>query len=337
MAARAPAFWQGRGPVAVVLLPLSLLFASIARARRGLYRLGVLREERLPVPVIVVGNIAVGGSGKTPVVDWLAAQLRAAGHRPGIVSRGYGGKVEGVAVVPTHGDPDTYGDEPVLLARLTGCPVAVGRDRPAAARELLRLHPECDVVIADDGMQHYRLHRDVEVAVVDESILGNRWQLPAGPLREPVSRLAEVDVVIAHGGLSAALQARLRDCAVFTMRLDGDMLRSVRDPTRVREPGSLRDLRVHAVAGIGRPQRFFDQMATFGLEVVPHPFPDHHRFVPLDLVFAPGEPVVMTSKDAVKCASFAPDDCWEFPVRAHIDSGAAERILEKLKNGPQTA
>ena len=337
MASRAPAWWQGRGPVAVLLLPGMLLFAALAWLRRSLYRWGVLRVERLPVAVVVVGNIAVGGSGKTPVVAWLVERLRAEGHHPGIVSRGYGGTVDGVAVVPPMGDPDAFGDEPILLARLTGCPVAVGRDRPAAARELLRCHPECDVLIADDGMQHYRLGRDVEVAVVDEAILGNRWLLPAGPLREPLSRLRTVDVVIAHGRFSAALQAASRGLPVFPMRLEGGRLRSVRNPAIEHDVSQLCGRPVHAVAGIGRPQRFFEQMTALGLDVVPHPFPDHHRFTAADLAFAAGEPIVMTSKDAVKCAAFAPDECWEYPVHAQIGSGAAERIVEKLKNGPQAA
>ena len=179
----APGFWQGRGLAAWCLLPLSLLFAFLAGLRRRLFALGVLKAERLPVPVIVVGNIAVGGSGKTPIALWLADTLRARGHRPGIVSRGYGGTVEGTAEVPPGGDPARYGDEPVLMAALSGCPVWVGRDRPAVARSLLAAHPEVDVIIADDGLQHYRLARDVEIIVVDEATLGNRFRLPAGPLR----------------------------------------------------------------------------------------------------------------------------------------------------------
>lgn len=337
MGARAPSFWKGRGPLAVALTPLSLLFWLVARVRRGLFRAGVLRVERLPVPVVVVGNIAVGGSGKTPVVEWLAGRLRAAGYRPGIISRGYGGSVDGVAVLPPNADPDRFGDEPTLLARLTACPIAVGRDRPAAAHELLRCHPECDVVISDDGMQHYRLQRDVEIAVVDEAVLGNRWLMPAGPLREGLGRLREVDLVLAHGDFSARLQERLSACAVFPMRLEGAVLRSLRSSDVTCDPAALRGRRVHAVAGIGRPQRFFDQIAAFGLDVVPHPFADHHRFAPGELVFAAGEPIVMTSKDAVKCGAFALDDWWEFPVRARIGSGAAERILEKLENGSKTA
>ncbi|MBP8922458.1 MAG: tetraacyldisaccharide 4'-kinase [Thauera sp.] len=335
MSAQAPAFWQGRGPVAQLLRPLSCLFGALAARRRA-----AIVPQRLPVPVIVVGNIAVGGSGKTPVVDWLAAQLRAAGRRPGIVSRGHGGRISaqgGVAVVPADGDADHYGDEPVLLARLTGCPLAIGRDRPAAARELLRLHPDCDVLIADDGMQHYRLARDLEIAVVDEATLGNHLLLPAGPLREPLARLGEVDLIVAHGALSPALRAATAGVPVFSMQLQGGELRALADPARTRPAADFRGQRVHAVAGIGRPQRFFEQLAGEGIEVVPHPFPDHHRFVAADLDFGEALPILMTAKDAVKCAAFAPADCWEYPVRAQIGSGAAERILEKLEDGRTTA
>ncbi|NLF53326.1 MAG: tetraacyldisaccharide 4'-kinase [Thauera phenolivorans] len=339
MAAKAPAFWFRRNhPAALALLPLSLLFRILAALRRRLYRAGVLSSVRLPVPVIVVGNIAVGGSGKTPVVEWLVRALVIAGRRPGIVSRGYGSRQDGgVALVPPDGDPVRYGDEPVLLARLCGCPVAIGRDRPAAAQALLQAHPECDVLISDDGMQHYRLARDLELAVVDERVLGNCWPLPAGPLREPLSRLATVELVIAHGDLSPTLREALHAAPVFPMQLEGAAFRSLTVPDRLLPAAALAGRRVHAVAGIGRPQRFFDQLASLGLDVVPHPFPDHHRFVAADLDFGGAQPIVMTSKDAVKCAAFAPDDCWEFPVRAQIGAGAAELILEKLNDGSPTA
>jgi len=337
MPRKAPAFWQTRSTVAFALLPLSGVFALLSGLRRWLFRAGVLQAVRVPVPVIVVGNIAVGGSGKTPAVEWLVRVLREAGFRPGIISRGYGGSVEGVAVVPEDGDPASFGDEPVLLARLACCPVAIGADRPEAARALLRAHPECDVIVSDDGLQHYRLHRDLEIAVVDARILGNRWLLPAGPLREPVARLEAVDLVLAHGALSDVLAKRLERQPVFAMGLEGAEFVSVRN---ARERGGVemfRGRRVHAVAGIGRPERFFAQLTAMGLDVVGHPFPDHHRFSPADLDFAPGEAKIITSKDAVKCASFAPADTWEFPVTARIAAGAAERILEKLTHGRQTA
>ncbi len=337
MAARAPAFWQKRSGRALLLSPLSLLFGLLASLRRALYRMRVLCAVRLPVPVIVVGNIAVGGSGKTPTVDWLVRQLRAAGWSPGIVSRGYGGTVEGIGLVSADSDPSLCGDEPVLLARLTRCPVAIGRDRPAAAQALLAAHPECDLIVSDDGMQHYRLARDVEIAVVDQATLGNCRLLPAGPLREPLGRLRSVDLVIAHGALSLPVSAAIGSVAVASMVLEGASFRSLRRPDDTCQASAFRGQRVHALAGIGRPERFFDQLRAMGLDVVEHPFPDHHRFSAADLDFAPDEAKLMTSKDAVKCAPFAPDNAWEFPVQASIGSGAAERILEKLNNGRQTA
>ncbi|MCK0506309.1 tetraacyldisaccharide 4'-kinase [Aromatoleum anaerobium] len=336
MPRNAPAFWQTRSLAAVLLLPLSGLFLLLATARRQLFKLRIRRAVRLPVPVVVVGNIAVGGSGKTPVVEWLVARLREAGFTPGIVSRGYGSEVAGVVIVPPHGDARQFGDEPVLLARLTACPVAVGADRPAVAFALLQAHPECDVIVADDGLQHYPLARDVEIAVVDERTLGNRWLLPAGPLREGPGRLGDVDMIVAHGAMSPALSSLLDGRPVFAMHLEGGEFRRL-DGSACCNAEAFRGRRVHALAGIGRPERFFAQLAGMGLDVVPHPFPDHHPFTAADLDFAPGEPKILTSKDAVKCASFASADTWEFPVKAHIAAGAAERILEKLTHGRPTA
>lgn len=337
MPRQTPELWRSRGLLAVLLLPLSGLFGLLAALRRTAFRCGLMRPQRLPVPVIVVGNISVGGSGKTPVVDWLVRQLREAGYRPGVVSRGYGSKVAGVAILPDNPDAAIHGDEPVLLARLTGCPVAIGADRPDAGRALLAAHPECDVIVSDDGMQHYRLARDVEIAVLDEATLGNGFLLPAGPLREPLSRLRAVDLVIAHGPLSPRLQAVLPAAGSRRMSLRGGEFVALGGSGGRCGVSAFAGRRVHALAGIGRPERFFAQLRALGLDVVPHPFPDHHPFVAADLDFAPGEPKVMTSKDAVKCASFAPADTWEFPVSAHIEAGAAETILEKLRHGRQTA
>lgn len=326
---RAPAWWASRKLSAIAWLPLAGVFGVLSALRRGLFRAGVLRHDKLPVPVIVVGNVAVGGSGKTPVVAWLAGQLRAAGHVPGIVSRGYGAAVGGVALVGADSDPRAFGDEPVLLAQLTGCPVAVGVDRPAAARALLKAHPECSVIISDDGLQHYRLRRDVEIVVLDEATLGNRWLLPAGPLREPLSRLDGVDLIIAHGPLAR----QFAPVPVVQMRLEGDQVRRVAGGDEWRALADFRARRVHAIAGIGRPERFFRQLRDAGLEVVPHAFADHHRFRPEDLDFAQGEAKIMTAKDAVKCRSFASADVWELPVVARIDARASDIILEKLTHG----
>ncbi|MCL2875081.1 MAG: tetraacyldisaccharide 4'-kinase [Betaproteobacteria bacterium] len=336
----APVFWRKRSWRAASILPAAMLFRGLAALRYGLYRHGILRREQLPVPVIVIGNVAAGGSGKTPVVFWLIEELRKLGRHPGIVSRGYGGRAAAgphLVVAGPGSSPDFYGDEPVMLAQQTNCPVAVGWDRPAAARALLAAHPECDVIISDDGLQHYRLARTVEIAVVDEAALGNCWPLPSGPLREPIARLAGVDLILAHGELSPRLRAQMGAVPVASMRLVGERFRSLAKPDEWCSAEAFTGKKVHALAGIGQPQRFFDQLAAMGLDVMPHPFPDHHHYRAADLDFAPGEIKLMTSKDAVKCSAFAPPDAWELPVRAVIDVEAITPILEKLDDGRQTA
>lgn len=330
----APGFWQHRGAVAWSLYPLSLLFGLIAGVRRRLFALGLTKAERLPVPVVVVGNIAVGGSGKTPIALWLVAELRARGRQPGIVSRGYGGTVEGVAEVPVGGDPARFGDEPVLMATTAACPVFVGRDRPAAGRALLAAHPDVDVLIADDGLQHYRLARDVEVVVVDEATLGNRLRLPAGPLREGVGRLAEASVVLAHGGLSPALAAAASPTPRFDFHLAGKAFERVGNRAERCLPADLKGRRIHAMAGIGRPERFFTQLEAMGLAIERRPFADHHAFTAADVAVPDGDVLLMTEKDAVKCAPFAPADSWVWPVRAQLAPGAAELIVEKIDGSP---
>jgi len=337
MSRQKPAFWQSRSVVAMAMLPLAALFWCVVGVRRILFRRGWMRSVRLPVPVIVVGNIAVGGSGKTPVVQWLVEALRTAGYQPGIVSRGYGGTVTGVRLVSADSNPAECGDEPVLLARSCACPVAVGADRPAAAEALLQAFPQCDVVISDDGLQHYRLHRDVEVVVVDPVTLGNRWLMPAGPLREGLSRLASADLLLAHGEVDAPTVAAARDVPIKRMRLRSEPVYRIENPDEAVALASFAGQRVHAIAGIGRPERFFAQLAAAGAEVVPHAFPDHHKFVASDLAFAADGPKIMTAKDAVKCRDFAPADTWVLPVSARIEPGAIEQILEKLTHGREAA
>ena len=210
--------WQRITPVSAALYAPSLIFRAIAAARRGAYRAALLKTERLPVPVIIVGNITVGGTGKTPLVLWLVTLLARHGMRPAIVSRGYGGDLASPRPVTAASDPARVGDEPVLLAQRSGCPVWVGADRVAAARALLAAHPACDVIVSDDGLQHYRLARDVELAVVDGARgLGNGLMLPAGPLREPAARLREVDAVVINGTAREVPEAR----CVTAMQLKG--------------------------------------------------------------------------------------------------------------------
>jgi tetraacyldisaccharide 4'-kinase len=277
------------------------------------------------VPVIVIGNITVGGTGKTPLTLWLAQYLLAHGYRPGIVSRGYGVSDRNRVreVVPTSSATEV-GDEPLLLARRTGCPVWVGRRRPAAAAALLTAHPECDILICDDGLQHYALARDIEIALIGRGRFGNNMLLPAGPLREPVGRLAEADLVVASGNSHMP--------GAFVMRLLGANFRKVGDPRLSASAAEFAGQRLHAVAGIAHPQRFFDSLSVLGLSFTPHVFPDHHPYRQTDLQFADAQVLLMTEKDAVKCLPFAQSHWWYLEVDAEVDAALGEHILQIIRS-----
>lgn len=328
--------WRRFSWLAAVLLPLSLLFGAVTALRRALYRAGVLVQKRLDVPVIVVGNLDVGGSGKTPLVIALVHALTAAGLRPGVISRGHGARARGPRPVMPGDDAALVGDEPLLIASRAGCPVWIGRDRVAAGRALTAAHPEVNVVLADDGLQHYRLARDVEIVVVDgQRGFGNGLLLPAGPLRERPARLASVDAVVVNG----AHRSMKLEVPVFAMRLAGDLFYNLARPELTAGPAAFAGKQVHAVAGIGHPERFFAALERLGLSLVPHAFPDHYAYRALDLAFGDGAPVVMTEKDAVKCRRFATPEMWAWPVRAEVDAGLIALVLAKLRNvhGSQTA
>jgi tetraacyldisaccharide 4'-kinase len=320
-------------PLAVLLLPLALVFRTVVALRRLAYRAGVLRATRLPVPVIVVGNVTVGGSGKTPLAIALADALAAAGRRPGLVSRGYGGSEQGVREVRTGDAAAEVGDEPLLLAA-GGHPVWIGRNRAAAGRALLAQHP-CDVIVCDDGLQHYALARDVEVAVIDAARgLGNGWMLPAGPLREPVARLRDVDAIVrlvdAPGGAAGHPPRE----TTMTHVVAG--VRNLVEPQSRVDIAQWQGRRVHAIAGIGHPQRFFDLVARLGVRAVPHPFDDHHPFTREDLAIPGAEVILMTAKDAVKCLPFADERCHALDIRAELDPALVAFLMERL-HGRQAA
>ena len=326
--------WYSRCPARFLLAPLAALFTLAAWLRRRAYTAGLLRVERLRVPVIVVGNITVGGTGKTPLTLRLVEWLRQAGYQPGVVSRGFGGRAAVARAVSADCDPAECGDEPVLIARRASCPVWIGSRRAEAARRLLARQPEVDVIISDDGLQHYALARDVEIAVVDGVRgFGNGWPLPAGPLREPPSRLERVDAVVVNGGEIKGLRT---SAPTFAMKLVSAGLRGVQDPQRRLQPQDLRGGKVEAVAGIGNPGRFFAQLRGLGLDVVEHAFPDHHAFTRADL---PAGSVVMTEKDAVKCAPFAPPEAWFLEVDAEVGAGLQRLVLDRLEewHGRKTA
>ena len=293
-------------------LPLEALYriVSTARARHA-------SPVSVGVPVIVVGNITVGGTGKTPLTLAIVDELRARGMNPGVVSRGYGGIQVEPAVLPDGATAHQYGDEPALM-RQAGATVAVGRDRPAAAR--LLVEHGCDVVVADDGLQHLRLARNVEICVIDGARrFGNGRLLPAGPLREPISRLATVDFVVCNGGRAGADE--------ISMSLYGSEAVSLVDPSRRLLLEYFRGRTVHAVAGIGNPGRFFHGLHDRGIDVIEHPFPDHHDFLPGDIVFGDELPVLMTTKDGMKCQAFAAPNVFVVPVTAHCPSSFYERLM----------
>ncbi|QOY95770.1 tetraacyldisaccharide 4'-kinase [Massilia sp. UMI-21] len=325
--------WLRRGLLAVALLPLALLFRLLAAVRALLYRLGLKNSTRLPVPVIVVGNIFIGGTGKTPLTIWLAQCLRAAGMRPGVISRGHGGAGSAPRAVGPRSSPAEVGDEPLLIAARADCPVVVGRDRAQAGRALLAAHPEVDVLIADDGLQHYALARDIEIVLFDGRGVGNGWLLPAGPLREPPSRRRDFTVINAPE-ITPQL-ARAVGGQPFRMRLEGDFAEPLMRPEACLPLGRLQGRRIVAAAGIGNPGRFFAMLRAAGLRFDELPLPDHHDFLdrPFDAVDA--DVILITEKDAVKCRQLdnLKDDprLWVVPVTARIDPALAEQIVEKCR------
>lgn len=314
-------YWYSLNPVAIVLLPLAALFCLLSWLRRLAYRHGLIASHTLPVPVIVVGNITVGGSGKTPLVIWLANYLQARGLRPGIISRGYGGQAaQWPQPVDADSDPRLVGDEPVLIARRTRCPLWVGPDRVAAARALLRAH-NCNVLISDDGLQHYRMRRNVEIAVIDGARrFGNGFCLPAGPLRERPARLRTVDLRVVNGAAMADEHA---------MQLQVDEVYSLHNRVNI-SLDSFVGRRVHALAGIGNPARFFQLLRDRGIEVEEHAFPDHYRYSAADLQFADDLPVLMTEKDAVKCRMFTNESMWAVRVSAQLPEAFGDEVLSLL-------
>lgn len=333
MSALLQRLWYGDSLLCWLLWPLSILFRVVSAVRRRRQQRQAAREE-VSLPVVVVGNISVGGTGKTPLLITLARSLVSVGLRPGIVSRGYGGRAPHypLAVTPDS-NPAHSGDEALLISITTGCPVVVDPERLRAVRWLEKQNI-CDVILSDDGLQHYRMPRTIEMAVVDGTRgLGNGHCLPAGPLREPLARLDDVNFVVVNGAASKRLRQQLNSLkTVHTMLLKPERLRRVDDHqaysmTLRQWPGPWR---VHAVAGIGHPDRFFTTLAELGFEVIPHVFPDHHDFSAADLAFGDDLPIVMTAKDAVKCRSFAAEHHWVLDVSAQVPDELIAVLLAQL-------
>lgn len=323
IAARVQRVWYDGEHVPFWLSALVPVYRALRALHLATYRLGLRNVARIDVPVIMVGNITAGGSGKTPLVIALVEALRARGMRPAIVSRGYGGSQRAAVVIDDAPDPRRYGDEPCLMRRRTGALVAIGRDRAEAAALLVK--QGANVVIADDGLQNPSLARDIEICVIDgQRRFGNERLLPAGPLREPLDRLSSVDFRVCNGAGA--------EPGEIAMRLMGDMTVSVADALRTRPLSAFVRQRVHAVAGIGNPARFFTGLQARGIDVIAHAFPDHHAFVPADLEFGDRLPVLMTEKDAIKCVSFASPDVWCVPVSADLPSTFIDALVARLRS-----
>ncbi|MDL0429826.1 tetraacyldisaccharide 4'-kinase [Marinobacter sp. TBZ242] len=322
--------WYGRNRPLWPLYPLVWLYRAVAENRRR--RAWQAREESIPVPVVVVGNITAGGTGKSPLTAALTGLLREHGWQPVILSRGYGGKAEGYPLLVTPDtDPDVAGDEPVMLAAESGCPVVVDPDRKRGA--LWALDQKLGtILVCDDGLQHYRLPRDIELAVFDAARgLGNGALIPVGPLREPLERLGSVDFVITNGGYLDEIEHDHQ----FTMTLAPSELRNLVTGETL-SPERLQGKSVRAVAGIGNPGRFFDTLGDLGAQVRPRALPDHHHFTPEDLHSEKGEWLVMTAKDAVKCHKFAPDNTWVLAVKARLPEAFREAFMASVNQCRQS-
>ncbi len=314
--------WYRTSVVNFLLWPISWAYRFVVFVRRLAYKKGLLKVRHFTTPVIVVGNITVGGTGKTPLLIALAQTLTKRGQRVGVVSRGYRGNAKTwPQAVTDESDAAQIGDEPLLIAKKTGVPMVVGPDRVAAVSQLLANH-QIDVVLSDDGLQHYALGRDFEIAVVDgQRRYGNGFCLPAGPLREPLARAKTVDAVVCNGG-----EAQPQE---YQMQLKPGLVYSLQNVSQKLDPKKLVGQRVHAVSGIGHPQRFFDALMSEGFQIEPHAFQDHHYFKEQELQFNDGVPVVMTEKDAMRCLQFNTDNFWCLPVEAEFDQALLEHV-EKI-------
>lgn len=323
-------YWYRKSlhPITFLLLPLSWVFGFIVATRRWLYRKGLFKTQKFTVPVIVVGNITVGGTGKTPFVIWLANFLQEHGFKPGIVSRGYGGKEHSRPYwIRSQSTAVEAGDEAILLAQKTNCPVVVSANRAAAVKAIMN-NTHCNIVITDDGLQHYAMSRDLEIVMIDSMRqFGNKRLLPAGPLREKLSRLKSADFVVTNYSVRGAAH---HEVSQYSMHLILSHLISLKSLEEI-EVAKFNSKRVHAVAGIGNPYQFFAALKQLGFDVIEHMFPDHYLYQAHDLEFGDDLPVVMTEKDAVKCMSFASDRFWYVNVIARMNAKLEHDLVSKLK------
>ncbi|MBP6104352.1 MAG: tetraacyldisaccharide 4'-kinase [Gammaproteobacteria bacterium] len=322
--------WHKKGYALWLLIPLSWLFTLVAALRRRLYQRGVLTQTRFKIPVIVVGNLSLGGSGKTPLVIYIAQMLQTRGLRVGIISRGYKGSHQRPTLVKTQSDPALVGDEPYLIYQCLQCPVVVGKDRVAALQSLLE-NNTVDVVLSDDGLQHYALARSIEIVVMPAE-LANTYCLPAGPLREPLSRLKAVDLIVYN---TPQVLQDIKDPRSYNMHYQPDLLYKAADPTQRQALETFKGMQVHAVAGLGNPTRFFSMLQAAGLAIIPHVYPDHHAYKASDILFKDSFPVILTAKDFVKCTSFVQNQHWVLPIHAVLSEGFDQALWTLIQTKRQ--
>ena len=320
--------WYSKNIFSLLLSPLSLIYISIIYLRHTLYHLGLISITKINVPTIVIGNIVAGGTGKTPLVIWLAKHFKDKGFLPGIVSRGYGGTyLSNIELVKPTSNPLLVGDEPVIIARNTNCPVVVAKKRAKGAKKLVEKY-NCNIILCDDGMQHYSLARDIEIAVIDgQRRFGNNYCFPAGPLREPKSRIFKADLIVS--------KYNARTCE-HKMDYTYKQLVSLNELSKTIPISDLHGMTVHAIAGINNPDHFFSYLRSHKLELIIHKFPDHYSYTEDDVKFNDNFSVVMTEKDAVKCLNYSSDKHWYIPISAELSKSFAcdlDKLMGKIING----
>jgi len=321
-------WYQKPSWITYLLLPLSKLFEMVVKIRYWVYLNRWLKVYESNIPIIIVGNMTVGGTGKTPCVISLTQHLITLGYKPAIVSRGYGRKKSNLMEVKAHSLAEEVGDEPLLLYHATGCPVVVAADRVSAVR-YLEESSDCNVIISDDGLQHYRMGRVIEIAIIDgQREFGNGYCLPAGPLREPLPRLKEVDCIIYNG----RPKKRFNHAPAFEMKIEPQQLINLLNPQQTMTLEQLAGERVLAVSGIGNPERFYLLLKYFGIKVEEYTFPDHHLYSPSDLDLpTAGDKVIITEKDAIKCQSFAHANLWYLKIKANLSPQLITFVESRLR------
>jgi tetraacyldisaccharide 4'-kinase len=317
-----PKFWYKKTFLSYFFLPITWLYLIIIKIRKYIY-CNLLKPKIFPVPIIVVGNLTVGGTGKTPLVIWIANFLKAHGYKPGVISRGYKGKAKNYpCFITEHSNVIEAGDEAIIIARRTNCPVVVDPKRYRAAKMLLE-KTNCNVILSDDGLQHYALPRDIEIVVIDgDELFGNKFCFPAGPLREPISRLQSVNFIVQNAGTNVC-------DAYYAMHLKQISFINVLDSSQKKAIFGFSNQKINVVAGIGNPQRFFKDLEVLGIEVLAHVFSDHYWYTKKDFSFI-SDPVIMTEKDAVKCVAIANENFWYLLVAAEVKGDFSEQLLAAL-------